>query len=347
MNENLILLDPFRSALICQAVHEKVITFNFENRYAFHETITHKIGADQVLREQVMQLLLLYPTNKIIQDEEDGHPALAQEPAMMRLAPLQALGLITFTNPIDPERTKRWSTARLLDDLWMLEKDFIEQYDEIIAMELAKKGILTLEQFAMIKSMRFNQKVTGNETPWNPELELLIFTRVNELRAVELEKLSSPSDVGHFRIEQNDVQEVNHADQLDRTSRVYQIIVDELATGKIHFPMPASLIELMKLKNDPQVNEFRKIFKDWMTRLTKLDLAEEQKLRKELARFRFKSSAQGKLKVFGQVMTYASIPMSLVPGPLIGMGLTLVQIGMDRLASRWARDSAWLSFGSQ
>jgi hypothetical protein len=348
MKDNLILLDPFRSSLVFQSINDRIIDLNIPNQNFIH-TPTFKFGSGKARRRHVLQMLLLYDHVKIIQDESSVNKVMGKGITCLSLQRLEDLGFVSFTNLPDLKREDKLKKVKKPSDIWRIEKKFLDTYEELVINELEAKGHMSRSEYIYLKNQRLNNNPDGHNQPAFSQEEMIVFTRINELHAVDLEKDMSPCDVAHFKFDKN-LHSLNIPEDssiIDRIYSIYKITVDELTRHKINFPEPSSLQEVLKLKNDPQIVDFKNEFKEWMNSFIDLNIYEEGKLRKKLVNYKFKRNHAHKLKCFSELSTYLSLPAGYVVDPSITAGVTMISLGMTKLANKWLNKSAWLSFGSQ
>jgi hypothetical protein len=338
MNDSLILLDPFRSALVCQAIEDKIITT--DPSIDFRDTIPFRLGADFNLRKQVMQLCILYPEIKLIQYEESLDKAKKEGIIVQSLDPLRKREIVTFSkSAVNPARLEHLKGITSLQSWWERDLNSIEAYEEIIAQQLIAKGIFSNRiEFQNLKTIRLK----NIPVDISPDVDFLVFTALNELLQMEEEKKLEASDVAHFNINGTFQSALTR-----KTSTIYRVLLEELAEKEILFPVPTTLDDVIHLRHDKEVEKFREIFKLWMKNISSVNIEEEERLRKEIKIFSFKSRTHGQLSSISRFVGFLSIPLGLLPDFTIpGFLLSIGTFGMDKLAARWAGETSWLSFGS-
>ena len=185
------------------------------------------------------------------------------------------------------------------------------------------------------------------------QFELDYFLEMEKLRFVnEYVNLREFLDYSHtskipikFPISSIDKETIKISEQSDYSYNVYKIILDEIQ----FMPKLNSIEDVLRLRNDKRIIDFREAIKHWSEILTEGEVDIEAKLRLDINKSNneFKSFQQYE-KISGWA-TYVSLPfivVDLFSGVPIGSILTAVSGAYQFKASKVKKKYSWLLLGN-
>ena len=262
------LLEPYRSAFISQCLNESLIVTDPPN-YAF---LSPGIKATNIpeLKEDVLQIAVL-ANNLSMVFTNVGEEVLKRNLPYMKDSGISDLGVIKLINKFPNEDfiKQRWSSAKSLNDIWLIEKDELDIHRDLILSQLASRGKpIDLFIFNLLKAFRLSDDTTVkmllNSVPYdlmksvdtivnNPEKSIYEFDMPIIMTLQELFLTHSNATTSGFKIVgafptlKNEAQAIN---------QIWAILIDKLLETDIDFPVPEKIVDVINLRNRPEIADF-------------------------------------------------------------------------------------------
>lgn len=357
-NTKLHLLEPYRSGLLTAAYKEGLI--HVSPKEAASQMPTLNMPPD--ISTSALQLMVLFDDVSIVWSDTAKEVAEKGAPNV-KASGLRSAGiadLVMYESPGIFESSD-WTPS----ELWESEKDEISVYEPLILAQLeATNQSIPYVLFKLLEAHRTqkSQKIIdsyANSVPRHlhkyaemilqddplalGEFDFPIFIRLWEIRFAH--KLASQD--GRKLAASVKPREKDYANDIigDAGERIFQLVVQELLQEKLYFPIPEKLSDVGKLRNLPEITDFRQFLLPWFQELMNGATNEEERLRKEVkkcvAAFR-RAPAAG--RIFNIIGWY-SLPLGIAEAlaGIIGPGIAtgLISFGCGRLAERWKKLGGW------
>lgn len=358
-----VLIEPYRSALILQAVDEglmRPVPPDGPGIIRLRKVITKDI-IDDALRLAVLSdvLAMVWVDPRQIPQERRADHILSSG--------LENTGIIQF---IELPENKVGCGKGISDirDVWKREKDLVQIYERFILTQLHAKGIpfhwsllrlLTavrtedntaiqlVEPCVPQKDKPFARAVVKGAS--DPRVDLVVVNAVHELKLALDYAVSSGGKLAGAAPDDVDYSETMC--DTDAALQVWRICIDVLLGESIEFPAPTSLMEVLKLRECSELREFRSLLIPFITSIAEGSEDAIHTLRKKLivAAKAFKRFPT--VRKFGAYSTYCSIALGIVEG-VLGMfgpsiGLGIISLGAEKLARSWEKQGRWLYMTKQ
>lgn len=361
-NTKLHLLEPYRSGLLTAAYKEGLI--HVSPKEAASQMPTLNMPLD--ISTSALQLMVLFDDVSIVWcDTAKG--SREKDIPNVEASGLGSSGIADLVIYESSEiwQSSDWSWAKV----WESEKDEISVYEPLILAQLeatnqsipyvlfklleahrTKKSrkIVDLCANSVPQHLREYAKMILEDHPLAVRFDIPIFARLGEIRfahklvSQDGRKLAAsvqPGEEGYS----NEV--VGNAGE-----RVFQVVVEELLQEKLHFPIPKRLSDVSKLRNSPEITDFRQFLLPWLQELVNGTTNKEERLRKEVkkcvAAFRRAPIAGRILNIVG----WCSLPLGIVEMLIGAMGpgivTSAISFGCGRLAKRWKKLGGWVSIAA-
>ena len=132
----------------------------------------------------------------------------------------------------------------------------------------------------------------------------------------------------------------------DNAYSVFRILLDEIK----FLPRLSSVEDVLRLKEDPCINNFRKTISIWSDAINEGDVRQEIEIRKEMKHANEEFKKLKNYKKIGGWITYISLPFIIVDlllGVPAGSILTIVGSTVQFKADKLNKKNQWLLFGSR
>jgi len=355
------LLEPYRSAIIAQAIKEGFIRCVPEEA-ASQSNALRATGTPELI-SQTLQLAVLHDDISIVWSEVDNKKRWEElRIAYMTDSGLQNLGALKLLpHPDQPGWQDAGDNVR---DWWALEKDSTDAYKELILSQLEARGRhIHWAIFRLLRAVRLGEEhavpLIASVIPpqyerlaqsiiENPsqviDLDFSIMATLDELKAAFSLAETSQCKVGGAALEAE--REMGSTGLGRSASQIWAIVVDKLVEEEIHFPTPERLSDVLSLRESKEIIDFRNLLFPFIDSFTDGDFELIQKLRKEVASAAKAFRRFPKIRKLGSYVGYASIGIGVIEavtglvGPSIGAGL--ITLGLEGLAKRWEKRGSWL-----
>jgi hypothetical protein len=363
----LILLEPYRTALFSMGVDEGLVPIPKKlDRNELMQSNTFKIGADNILRKKLCQLLIMHDDVSIIHYETQELQSYLEDEGIPRLSAMRLYdrGLVTFLQPPQggEERiTALKSAEQTLEGIWSVEKPLLELWEPAIIGQLQAKGKLPHPSlYYLLKAKRLGKRLKVEQAFASvpndarafgtliiedkiPMWDLVIFSTMNELIGVEEiitgKDYSVASEAMHcpstFSVKEQ-------PPALD----IYEIVVEELLTISLRFPSCHNLAKVESLRKDPDVIAFRNVFSPWLTSFSRGDVQDEKRLRNDVRRAVRAFEYYPYAYTLGWLLAVVALPLNFF-APITATVSTILGMGLPALAERWKLKSQWTGICSK
>ncbi len=129
------------------------------------------------------------------------------------------------------------------------------------------------------------------------------------------------------------------ADSSDNYYKVFQVVLDEIE----YFPKVNSIEDALRLREDKRIVDFRQNLQNWTYALQVNDFQLEKKLRTEVRKSNKALKIVSDLKRIGAIITYVSLPLSIVP--FIGLPIGVISVGAQLYGDIVEWQNRWLMVG--
>jgi hypothetical protein len=363
MSAVILLLEPYRSAILAQGIIEGILRSPVEDMIA---SPTMRIGGDPVLRRKALRLTLLFDELQLVHHEERGatERLAARGYQALSVLPLRTIGLVEFAGSAPAkERLTAFHGIHSLEEWWTAERELIETWEPLILGELLLKGFIPdVSFYHYLKAVRLGQNREAtmytsshsvreraqlamliNPAPGGLPLDFSVFTALNELLQADDLVKSSGVRVAHHNLH---VSEPPVA-VTEAAETVLRVVIEELLGFELELPTISSIRQVLALRGNPDVVSFRDQFQPWLDALSRGDDDAERRLRKEVQKAARAFRNASRLERLNDALAFLALPAGFIPGAWgIGLGtaLGITGIGLGRLARRWANGSRWLGW---
>jgi hypothetical protein len=351
----LLLLEPYRSALMVEALDEGLAMAPRGLDLAASPSV--QIGRSPDLQRRVRMLALLFDEVSIVHHEKPGDAAQMEQRVYPQasLLPLRDEGIVSFSAPSsDAERVQRLQNVRTFEDWWGVEQALLDAYEPVIASQLMARGKLPHPALlSVLRAHRLGLDVGGamSAVPQefrdfarvfaelDPPYDNLVISTLNELLAAEA--VDHPGM--HVAMAEPElvwpIEGSNAA-----VEAVFRIVLEELLAVGMVFPVPENLRDIRQLRSDPALVDFRVRFRPWLGALrspnAELEATLRQEIRNTVGRFKFATTLDG----LADLCALVALPLGLVdPAPkTVIAGLSAARLGLPKLAKYWRAKTKWL-----
>ncbi len=358
-----VLIEPYRSALILQAVDEGLMCPmppDGPGITRLREVITKEL-IDDALRLAVLSdvLAMVWVDPRQVPQERRTDHILSSG--------LENTGIIQFIE-LPENKVGCGKGISEIGDVWGREKDFIQIYERFILAQLHAKGIpLHWSLLRLLRAVRTEDHtavqlvepcIPQQDRPFaravvrgvsDTRVDLVVVNAVHELQLALDYAISTggklagaaPDDIDFFA----------PMSETDSALQVWRVCIDVLLGERIDFPTPASLMEVQRLRECTELREFRSLLLPFITSIAEGSVDALPTLRKQLivAAKAFKRFPN--VRKFGAYSAYCSIALGIVEG-ILGMfgpsiGLGIISLGAEKLARSWEKQGRWLYMTKQ
>jgi len=358
----MMLLEPYRTALFAMGIEEDLVPIPKNlDREEITKSPIFAIGNDKILQQNLCQLLILYDEVSIIHYETQEFAQYLEERGAPGLSAIRMkdLGLVTFARPPQggEDRLRKLRKEQTLEGIWSVEQSLLELWEPAILAQMQAKGKLPHPSvYYLLKNKRLGRRTAAQEAlncvPSEArsfaeailrdpvaEWDLLIFTTLNELLGVEEIVSSADWSVASEAMHRS---EPGSSHAQSEALDVFEFVVGEIIAHDFQFPICDSLTEVGKLRKNPDVSEFRKVFFSWLTSFRTFDSDSEKKLRKEVRKAAKAFKYHEKVALMGWLLVFAATPVGFIES-FTGAGIGSLGLGLSTLAERWKNKSRWLA----
>jgi len=138
----------------------------------------------------------------------------------------------------------------------------------------------------------------------------------------------------------------NPRDDLSEKYRIYQILLKEIQ----YMPRITCLEDVLRLREDKRITQFRDVVQYWTSLLKSADLNLEEKIRAEILKTNKELKKLGDYNKISGWATYISLPfiaIDLMTGFPIGSMLTAISGFYTFKTDYWKKQNEWILFGSR
>jgi hypothetical protein len=342
MTASTILLDPLRHALVSMAIDEKIL--RPPSLSNLHDTPTERLGRSPKRRAALLELLLLHDEPRIIHHEQPGdiEELAARGYNAISLLPLRAIGLVKFDGR-DPDQTGIVSVPDMNpSDFWTLNSHFAQPWAPVLADYVFAKGHTTTLAIAQEYCGKIATPSRRMDIEYSRMLHFSMMSTFGELLQAEV----ISAETGASCSQPITIHKMTVRDQ-SAPHRVIEIVLDELLNDELALPMPETLAEALKLREDPNMRAFREAFHPWVTTLRNGTLNDESRLRLEVRHTLTAFRNLPRVRKLNNLLAYVAIPIGLVDAftsMVAGAAIGITNIGLAALAERWQTRTNWLGF---
>lgn len=350
----LILLEPFHSALNVMGIESGILDIS--------DTIDRtKLpfwtpGSKATVKSTLLQLLLLYEDVRIVYARSDYSQAM-QIKQLYGYTPLSAdaladEGLVLLEEPSFPPIPDHVNSSAAL---WEHVLPEIEPDLPIILSQLDARG----KKIGWDLWEWFNRLALGDEAEIPARLP-------DDQRTMAMSMASDPESMMGYMLAftgtastlatcRRCVQDAGAelasstmvcplSQQPDPRSDEYMLrfMIGEFLGRNVKFVLPTSLREVVALRNDPAISDFRELFFQIRGLLLNARIEEAKEARAKILSTCRKFEHHHRVRALSELAGYATIPAALID-PWTASGLVVAEKGLAKLADRWRSQSGWLS----
>lgn len=358
------LLEPYRSALIARCVRESLIAVVPPDAEVASAAI--RTCGTPTLIDETLQLLVLSSQASMVFTDVGSVP---QERGMphMKLSGLENLGIVDvvrdYPSDIAEAEKARWRDLRDLNELWKLEIDEIDALSPLILAQLEARGKpIHWSLFRLLRAVRLGEhsavSVIASVIPVNlreaassilrlqprlmHEFDLPILMTLQQLRLTTSVARRDGSRIAGAGVDPAlKVENVANA-----TRAVWGLVVEELIGEEINFPVPASLRDVISLRSQQEIVDFREFLVPFLDSVLAGQATAMLDLRKNIRSCVKAFKRFPRTQRLARWVAYASLTAGGVEAAtgLIGIsiGTSLLALGLEALAKQWATQSSWL-----
>lgn len=359
---SIILLEPYRSALAAEGLSSGLVTVT--EGVELDDSPSFKIGSNKGLQQRVRELCLFYDDVWIVHNEEEGRARDLEEKGLqvMSALPLEEHGIVKFSDvKLDPRRLEKIKNGmRSMADWWELDKELIETWRPLIASQIvARRKLPDISLFDVLFHHRMgNDESLKYAIDMVPEkykslipgvlygfrplgFDFIAFSTLNEIMSTDAIVGSHKANVA---IDSNFGRE-SHAISSGDAMQVVKVLLEVLLEDELRFPIPDSLIEMVKIKSKSEMVSFRSLFNPWLTKLAVGDEVEERRLRKEVKKSILQFRNYPRLSLASNISALLALPVGFMGpiGALASTGLGVTSFGLSKLATRWETKNRWIN----
>ena len=369
MKSSILLLDPYRSALLAMGLNERMLASPRGVDYT--KSSTHRLGSDAGLQSTVLNFAMLYDDLSIVQHENRGQAEELNAQGLLTLSalPLQDMGIVRLTDRnVAPPWNNAVATPKSYEEFWHAIKSDLESLEPILVSYLVAKGVVPHPLvYQYVRDQRLGGSVSVSTRLENvpPEyidiavffakhasgtqaLDFFVFTSLSELLEAEEEVTATGCAVAQPI---GSVAKTFGGNTAEGANQVVEIVVDELLVDGFELPVPRSLDEARTLRQQPDMQSFRRTFQPWVESLAEGRLADELKLRTEVKAHCRAFRNSPRVKRISDILAYVSLPVGLIDlvtptfgaATVAGTALGIAGIGLPMLAERWQKKGRWVS----
>lgn len=147
------------------------------------------------------------------------------------------------------------------------------------------------------------------------------------------------STLSKHRNIKHSLQAIKPLASVEQYYKVFEIIVNEVE----YFPRVDSLGEVLKLRNDKRIIDFRNNLRNWAIALRDGNATLEEKLRREISKSNQALCKLGSWKKAGAFITYTALPLSILP--ILGLPMTMISVAIQLYINSTEWRNRWLMVG--
>ncbi len=362
------LLEPYKSALILQAINEGLIQWECSNQLIL-QRLKKTISRD--ILSQTLQLCVLYDDISIFWANYDSKAKdLAKKHGLPNadLSGLKSLGIVNLMNVpsviIEKERSKKLAN---ISDVWKQNIEDIDLYENFVLSQISATGaFLDWSIYRLIRAYRLENYEAL------PLIQSVIPIKYKKLEEYFLKNPNSPELIANvdFVLISKAI-ELRHSfdNAIDQNSKVagappiysptssidiseysgnilWKIVVETLLGEGIEFPTPSSFKDILKLRESKVIQDFRDYLFQFMTSITSMEGQGINAFRREIVASLKAFKQFPRLHKMAKIISYASLPvgaleaLSGIIGPSLVLGISA--LGLEALAQRWKKAGSWL-----
>jgi len=362
------LIEPYKSALILQAINEGLIQWEGSNQLILQrlkKTISNDVLA------QVLQLCVLYDDISIFWAKPDSQ-AIDQTKKHglpnANIKGLESLGIVDLLSvPNDVIESERSKGFTKISDVWKQNIEDIDLYENFVLSQISATGaFLDWSIYRLIRAYRLEnydalpliQSVIPHkykdlekyflENPDSSELianvDFVLISKAIELRYSFDNAINRNSKVAGAPPIHPDAGDIDTSEYSGNI--LWKIVVETLLGEGIDFPIPSSFKDVLKLRKLTAVQDFRDYLFQFMSSITSVDEQGINTFRREIKTSLKAFKQFPRLHRMAKIVGYASLPIGALEaltgliGPSLVLGVSA--LGIEALAQRWKKAGSWL-----
>lgn len=360
------LMEPYRSAFVSRCISESLIAVK-ANGYGQVGDISDAVttcGTPELIAD-ALQLAVLAEDLSMVWTKA-GSKALEQGLPHMEASGIENLDVIKlvdkYPEEVENEIRSRLQDVRSLNDYWKTEISEIDSFAPLILSQTKARGKpLHWSLFRLLRACRLEnyRAVPLIMTVVPPELrsvastiqaieprgmhplEYPLLSTYQELRlTAATAELESAKIAGASPI-------VTGCEVGEASSELWGLVVEQLAGEGIEFPVPQSIVDVVKLRAKPEIIDFRSFLMAFLDAVLQGNEEGAEDLRRGI-RSCLKAFRRYPLtKRLASWTSYASFAAGVVGGlhPVLtasSIGGAVVSYGCSALADKWRQQSSWL-----
>ena len=350
---NLVLLEPFRTALLMESVQEGLVPMPGGRK-------APAFTPNPDIQRLARQLLVLFESPLVISYDPKESIVERKGVTFFNLSwdRLGDLGLVEF---VAPDYTRSYPSLEYkvnsFDEWWSNNNVLIDEWETLLIAQLNGRGKLPDPlMYEALKAVRLGRlskhSLIGGQDAIKVdafmelvkrggarELEIAVLFTLNELAATHEIIKEGQTDVAHSQLWKPVAsRSVDHSKVAD----VYEIVLETLLGEKLMLPALQTIKDAAALRQEPLMQDFRVVFHSWLQTFRRADADAEMNLRRDVRRTVLKFRNYPHLDRLSKFVAYASLPLNFVVGPWASTGIGVSGLGLEGLARRWRRESNWL-----
>jgi hypothetical protein len=357
-----VLIEPYRSALILQAVDDGLMRSVPPDGPVIMRLRT-AIKPETI--DEALRLAVLCDSLGMVWVDPRRVPP-DHRPDVLSCG-LESTGIVQFIDLPD-EMVHRGEGVHDIAEIWRREQDLIDAYERILLAQMHAKGIaLHWSLLRLLRAARLEDQtairliepcVRPQDQPFaravvrgvsDIRVDMTVVSVVHELKlALDFAESKGAKLAGAAP---DSIEFPDPKKPIESALQLWRLCIDVLLGEGIDFPTPASLTDVLSLRGSPEVREFRNLLLPFVTALAQGSLDALPRLRREILAAARAFKRFPRIRRFGAYSTYCSLALGVaegilgVFGPSIALGV--VSLGAERLARSWEAKGRWLYMTKQ
>lgn len=359
------LLEPFRSALIKEAVNEKLLTLSHPE--FFDQNPAFKTAGTRKNIEKALQLAVLAEELSIVWSDTNEDMKKSGW-AYLERSGIESTGVVSLvdaTNRMDEKiksLNKNYKNVKDTSEMWKVFSEEIERYKHFILSQLMSRGKGVPKDFFnfykafMLQDDILMEKFYDEMTDINKKifsefildstriavLNISTFTSLSEIITSEDICLRDGRKIACGPV--GDFYEKEVSIETEQIYRVYSVVLGALMEDDICFPTPLNFREVIKLRNKTEIVDLRTFINTMFSSLSSGNIDEVKFVRKKTRKLLKSFKWHKRMKSISWLTGLVSLPLGFLPGPggLAGLGLGICSLGCSSIAENWEKNSRWL-----
>ena len=358
------LMEPYRSAFIAESIKESLIEVIPAEAVSESQGVK-KCGTPKLISE-ALQLAILASDISMVWTEVGSTPKEQGMP-YMKVSGIEHLGVINLIGEYPPEIAQkektRWKDLANLNELWTFEKEEIDAFSSVILSQLEKRGKpIHWSLYRLLRAVRLGENkaipiilssvphslakeakvILDLEPRIMHEFELPIIMTLQELMLTMETAYKNGAKIAGTSFER--IQQQNLA--INQIDHIWGIVVEELVGESIHFPVPTSIQDVIKLRNKDEIVDFRNFLNPFVDSVLNTDEESFKRLRKNIKQCIKAFRKFPKTKKLARWTGYASVGIGVIEAAAgftgVSIGTGLISYGLENLAKKWKNQSSWI-----